>query len=62
MVFCVVVRIILVELADSGGHVEEARVEEHKYHEACRRGPKDNCHELLCPSGQRDAVSGRFPR
>ena len=30
MVFCVVVRIILVELANSGGHVEEARVEEHK--------------------------------
>ena len=30
MVFCVVVRIILVELANNGGHVEEARVKEHK--------------------------------
>ena len=30
VVFCVVVRTILVGLADSGGHVEEARVEEHK--------------------------------
>ena len=30
MVFFVVIRIILVELADSGSHVEEARVEEHE--------------------------------
>lgn len=30
VVFTVVFRIILVELADGGGHVEEARVEEHE--------------------------------
>ena len=31
MVFCVVVRIILVELAVGGDHVKEARVEEHEH-------------------------------